>query len=204
MKIPYSQLIALLFCSTILFSCNHDDQAREAAKEQALESTKTPPAQQPSQAPAAQSEKPAPAKSAGVMKLGIKGSSATKGSDVCVAITADNFNAIVSMQYTLKWDPKILKFKELKGFGLPQLSSENFGKQGTGNGLLTYSWYDANVKGITKGNGDVLYELCFEAVGPTGSKSPVQIVDAPTVIEIANVNSEFYSLETMPGMVLVK
>jgi hypothetical protein len=202
MKIPYPQLVSIAFCTVLLLSCNHDDQAREAAEAQALEATKTPaPAQQmPNTAP----DQPAPPKSAGAMRLGIQGSSASKGSETCVAITADNFNAIVSMQYTLKWDPKVLKFKELKGFGLPQLSSENFGRQVTDKGLLTYSWYDANVKGVSKAKGDVLYQICFEAIGASGSKSPVQIVNEPTVIEIANVNSEFYSLETTPGMVQVK
>lgn len=202
MKIPYSQLITFVFCTALLFSCNHDDQAREAAEAQALEATKTPaPAQQ---MPNPATDKPAPAKSAGAMKLGIQGGSTSKGSEVCVAITADNFNAIVSMQYTLKWDPKVLKLKGVKGFGLPHLSNENFGKQVTDKGLLTYSWYDPNVKGVSKANGDTLYELCFEAIGASGSKSPVQIVNEPTVIEIANVNSEFYSLETTPGMVLVQ
>jgi hypothetical protein len=121
-----------------------------------------------------------------------------------VAVSARNFKSVVSMQYSLKWDPKLLKFKELKGFNLPGLNADSFGKHILDRGLMTHSWYDANVKGITKGDGETLYEICFEAIGAAGSKSAVQIADAPTIIEIANANGEFFSLDAMPGNVLVK
>jgi hypothetical protein len=121
-----------------------------------------------------------------------------------VTVSAKNFKSIVSVQYSIKWDPKVLKFKALQGFGLPQLNAENFGKHILEQGLLTHSWFDANVKGISKGDGETLYEICFEAIGAAGSKSPVQIINTPTSIEIANVNSEFLTLDATPGMVLVK
>ena len=138
------------------------------------------------------------------MNLTISGKSAPKGTDACVAVSAHNFKAIVSMQYSIKWDPKVLKFKDFQGFNLPQLSAENFGRHLLDKGLLTHSWFDANVKGISRSDGDALYEICFETVGAPGSKSAVQIINAPTTIEIANVNSEFLTLETIPGTVLVK
>lgn len=205
MKFPHFQLVIFIFCLAITTGCNHDDQAREAATEEALQEIKTPPQETPT-APIATSTQPQQArpKTAGTMNLGIVGGSAAKGAEVCVAITANNFKSIVSMQYSLKWDPKVLKFKDLRNFGLPQLSAENFGRHIIDKGQLTHSWYDANVKGITKADGEKLYEICFEAIGAPGTKTAVQIVDAPTSIEIANVNSEFYTLDSTPGMVLVK
>jgi|GEM_PF-525758 len=203
MKVPHFQLITFLFCCAIFAACNHDDKAREAATEQALESINNQPPAQQQPATAPPTERPQ-AKSAGPMKLGIQGGSAAKGSEVCVAVTANSFKAILSMQYTLRWDPKVLKFKELKGFNLPQLTQDNFGRHILDKGLLTYSWYDANLKGVTKADGETLYQLCFEAIGEPGSKSPVQIVDSPTVFEVTNTNSEFFSLDATPGTVLVK
>ncbi len=200
MKIPRFQLIIAFFCFAMLASCG-DDKAREAATAQALEATKTSPAE-PTPAPTEpQDTRP---KTGGTMYLTVSGKSAPKGTDACVAVSARNFKAIVSMQYSIKWDPKVLKFKGLQGFNLPQLSAENFGKHLLDKGLLTHSWFDANVKGISKGDGDTLYEICFEAIGAAGSKSAVQIISAPTTIEIANVNSEFLTLDATPGTVLVK
>lgn len=209
MKSIQIQVVTAIFCFATIVACNHDDKAREEATTEALQSINTPP--QPPTAsetvtPPSESSMPKDtrAKTAGTMNLTISGGSASKGSDVCVAVKAKNFKSIVSMQYSLKWDPKVLKFKELKGFNLPQLGVENFGRHILDKGQLTYSWYDANVKGITRADGDNLYEICFEAIGEPGNKSAVQIVDTPTIIEIANVNSEFYTLDAIPGTVLVK
>lgn len=138
------------------------------------------------------------------MNLSVGGGSAPKGGETCVAVSAKNFKSIVSMQYSIKWDPKVLKFKELKGFSLPGLNADSFGKHLLDKGVLTHSWYDATVKGINKGDGETLYEICFEAVGGPGTKSAIQITDTPTIVEIANANSEFFTLDAMPGMVLVK
>ena len=99
----------------------------------------------------------------------------------------------------------MLKFKGLKSFGLPGLSAENFGTQlAATQGLLTYSWYDANVKGINLASGTTLYEVCFEAVGPTGSTSSVAFVNAPVIFEITNGASQFLELRGAPGKVDVK
>ncbi len=223
MKIPHFQGVITIFCFAIfLAACGNDDPAREAATEKALETTgqleqpnqqqspttdpanpQTPPDQQPQPTPSANPKETRP-KTAGTINLGITGGTAEKGKQSCVAITAKNFKAVVSMQYTIKWDPKVLKFKEVKGFTLPGLNADSFGKHILDKGLLTHSWYDANIKGITKGDGETLYEICYEAIGSEGSKSAIQIVDAPTIIEIANANSEFFTLDATAGMVLVK
>ncbi len=222
MKIPHFQIVIAAFCfATTIAACGNDDPAREAATTEALEATQsqqpieqtatttppdqqTQPEQQPQLAPTTPMAKAERAKTAGTLKLNVGGGSVTKGGETCVAVSAKNFKSVVSMQYSIKWDPKVLKFKDLKGFSLPGLNLESFGKHILNKGLMTHSWYDATIKGINKGDGETLYEICFEAVGDTGSKSAIQIVDAPTVIEIANANSEFFSLDATPGTVLVK
>jgi hypothetical protein len=221
MKIPHFQIVIAAFCfATTIAACGNDDPAREAATTQALEATQpqqpaeqatptTPPDQQtqpdqqpqPTPTPMSKAER---AKTAGAIYLSVGGGSVAKGGETCVAVTAKHFKSVVSMQYSIKWDPKVLKFKEMKGFSLPGLNLESFGKHILNKGIMTHSWYDANIKGINKGDGETLYEICFEAVGDTGSKSAIQIVDAPTIIEIANANSEFFSLDATPGTVLVK
>ncbi|MEZ4935192.1 MAG: hypothetical protein R2788_24040 [Saprospiraceae bacterium] len=57
----------------------------------------------------------------------ITSAKASKGSETCVSVKVSQFNDIVSMQYTMKWDPAILTFKEVKNFGLPGLEEANFG-----------------------------------------------------------------------------
>ncbi|MCU0346759.1 MAG: hypothetical protein MUC59_07435 [Saprospiraceae bacterium] len=205
MKYPHFQAVILFFSFAMLVAaCGNDDPAREAAAAKALEAAKAQQAtEQPTPPPAADPKNERP-KTGGTLNLAVTGGDAQKGKEACVAITARSFKSIVSMQYSLKWDANVLKFKQLKGFGLPGLSADNFGTQATGKGVLTHSWFDASVKGVNKADGETLYEICFEATGAAGSKSAVQIVDSPIIIEIANSNSEFLSLDATPGTVLVK
>ncbi|MCB0522748.1 MAG: hypothetical protein H6577_15015 [Lewinellaceae bacterium] len=185
----------LLTAAFLLAGCQ-DDKAREKATEQALEKPSTPAATAPAS--------PSTPATVGSLPLSISNKTASKGSEACVTVTARNFNQIVSMQYTMKWDKDVLKFKGLQGFNLPGLGADNFGKNHTDQGLLTYSWYDANVRGITRPDNANLYDVCFEVIGGPGSKSFVEFANAPTIIEIANVNSEFLDLDGKAGIVEVK
>ena len=73
----------------------------------------------------------------------------TPGGEVCLDITARDFNQILSMQYTMKWNAKQLKFKDLRTFGLPNMNAQNFGQTNTSKGLLSFSWYDQNLRSVS-------------------------------------------------------
>ena len=199
MKFSFIKIAALFFALSIL-GCQ-DDKAREQATAQALENTSTTAAPPANSEPAAAPSQPA---TVGSLPLSISSKTASQGGEACVAVTARNFNQIVSMQYSMKWDKNVLKFKGLKGFSLPGLGPENFGKNQAAEGILTYSWYDANVQGISRPDNTSLYEVCFEVVGGTGARSTVEFANSPTIIEIANVNSQFYELAGQNGTVQVQ
>ncbi|MBI5915182.1 MAG: hypothetical protein HY842_07375 [Bacteroidetes bacterium] len=198
MKIPHFQIVAAIFTLTLLTSCG-DDKAREAAAAQALQTATEKTAE-----PIVSQQSQAAQKTVGTLNLAIGNQAAAKGKETCVAVTARNFNAVVSMQYSLKWDAKVLKFKGLQGFNLPGLSANSFGTQATSDGILTHSWFDANVKGISRPDDTKLYEICFETVGKAGSKSAVEFSNTPVIFEISNANSQFLALDGQPGTVEVK
>ncbi len=189
--------VIAIFMALFFIHCGSDDTAREAAleaaKEAAAKSTAT-------------SEVTAPVKQVvvGSLPMSISNAAASKGSEACLSVTASQFNQIVSMQYTMTWDPKVLKFKEVKGFGLPGLNAQNFGARAADKGILAYSWFDANVQGITKPDGTKLYEVCFETIGKKGSSTAVEFADAPVVIEISNADSQFLDIAPSNGKVEVE
>ncbi len=192
---------ALLFLLVFLFAAQwsgcSEDKVRDAAKEQALEAAKK---NEPKVGATKNSIFPV----VGSMELFTEGKAVSKGQQVCIPIKAKGFKEIVSMQYTLQWDPSVLKFKALRNFGLPGMSQQNFGTQLTEKGKLTHAWFDLNVKGITLPDNSPLYELCFEATGEPGSKTTIQFIEDPTIIEIANVNSGFLELKQVPGVVKIQ
>lgn len=194
-KLFFVVSIALTF-----IQCSSDDAARKAAKEEALKS-----ASEPNQASTKDiSTQAARPPVVGQLPLQISSATVAKGSETCLSVTTAQFNLIVSMQYTMKWDPAVLKFKEVKGFGLPGMAATNFGASAADKGLLAYSWFDANVQGITQGDGYQLYEVCFETIGESGQSSNVEFVDKPVVIEISNAASQFLGLDATSGVVRIQ
>ena len=126
------------------------------------------------------------------------------GNDICVAVTAKDFNRILSMQYSMKWNRNVLRFKAVEQFGLPGMTAANFGLQNTAKGLISFSWYDQNVRGIDAPDGTTLYELCFEVIGEAGNKGYVQFTDYPTPTEIADSNSNILNATKETGIVTVR
>lgn len=198
MKSAVIQVVTFCFTMFILATGCADDKAREAAVQQAKESSAAE-----SAAPAQTQE--AQPQTVGTLHLSVPDKAAAKSSETCVSVTARDFNGIVSMQYSMKWDKEVLKFRRVDGFNLPGLGANNFGTQlADKEGILTYSWFDANIKGISRPDGAELYTVCFEVIGEAGSKSTIQFTDVPTVKEISNSSSQFLALDGTPGTVEVK
>lgn len=130
--------------------------------------------------------------------------SPAKGETLCMEVKAKDFNEILSMQYSMNWDPAVLKFKEVRGFGLNGMSIQSFGTHLTEKGFLTFSWYDPALRGFSKPDGVRLYEVCFEAIGQAGSKTRFEISGKPTMIEVANGAGIFLDLKAEGGSVTVK
>lgn len=194
------QLLLVAATALLLVGSCQDDKVREAATVQAKQAA----AEQP--APLPPGQKPAPdMTAAGTLNLDIPSKVVSKGSETCVSITARNFDRIVSMQYTLKWDVKSLRFKALRGFNLPGLGNNNFGTHlAEKQGLLTYSWFDASLRGVSRPDAASLYEVCFEAVGDQGSQAYVEFVNDPVVFEITDADSQFLNLKGGRGVIEIK
>ncbi|HFA51950.1 MAG TPA: hypothetical protein ENJ95_23280 [Bacteroidetes bacterium] len=137
------------------------------------------------------------------LTLSISDALAKKGEEVCVSVTAKNFDHILTMQYTVQWDAKVLKLKEIKDFGLEGMDKRNFGMHLLDKGMLTFSWYDHQLKGITKDDGTELYKMCFEAIGETGSETSIAVSSKPTVVEISNAAGLFLDLRSENGEVAI-
>lgn len=180
--------------------CGSDDPAREAAKEAAMKSTTAANTQTP---PVDETAAIRP-EEVGKLPLSIASAKVAKGATVCLSVTASQFFDIVSMQYTMKWDPTVLTYREAKNFGLPSLTDNNFGARVADRGILAYSWFDPNVKGITKPDGSKLYDVCFEATGKSGATTTVEFADAPVLIEISNAASLFLGIDATVGRVTVE
>ena len=56
------------------------------------------------------------------------------------------------------------------------------------NKVITVSWLEPNFTGISIDDCDVLFNLCFDAVGNAGETSPIAFSDSPTKVEVGDPN----------------
>ncbi len=127
-----------------------------------------------------------------------------KGETSCIDITCTGFIDLVSMQYSMHWDKNILKFKEVKSFGLPYLGPESFGTHRSTEGELTSVWIDNSLKGVTREDGSIVFQVCFEAIGNMGEASVFRFLDQPTAIEAVHKSVREVNFQGLEGVIKVQ
>lgn len=125
------------------------------------------------------------------------------GETVCLDITVADFHNLIAMQYSMKWDPAVLQFQEVKGFALPHMSAQNFGVHRIAEGILTSVWIDNSLRGITLSDGSPIFQVCMKAVGKSGQSTTFNFVDTPTPFEVVTVKEEVLSINSVEGVIRV-
>lgn len=127
------------------------------------------------------------------------------GSQVCVDVTVNNFNSIISMQYGVTYDATKLTFVSVTpGPSVPGLTATNFNPNTPGQ--ITFSWFDPNVTGVTLPANTLLFTVCFTISAPTGTLIPVNFGSLPGLpVEVVKepdgpVNPAFVNGHVYVGM----
>ncbi len=107
--------------------------------------------------------------------------------NVDVAIMVEDFSDIISMQYSINWDPNVLTFVNTNSYNLSNLTNSNFGTSQVNSGNLTLSWLDPSFMGVTLVDGQTIFNIRFSP-NPLGLPTPVEISNTPLQIEVANSN----------------
>lgn len=119
----------------------------------------------------------------------ISSADANPGDFVEVNFEVDNFTQIISVQYSVNWDPAVLEFKELKNFNssVPGLSASVFGTPQVllDQGKFTLAWIESSITPITIPDGSLFFTVEFEVIGSACQSSVVTITDDPLEIEVA-------------------
>ncbi len=126
--------------------------------------------------------------------LFVKDQKVTAGTEVCLDIETQEFNKILSMQYTMNWNPNVLKFKDFGELSLKDLNASNFNTQIAAKGSMPLSWFDQDIKGLSLKDGSSVYQLCFEVIGASGTSSRFIFTNDPVTIEISNAGGQILPL----------
>ncbi len=202
--------LILMGTALLALACQNDDagsgtaQNAETAQMAKAEEQSSVGQGQAEEDPAKQANGQRPSLNGETLELQFADRSVDQGAEVCVPVQAKGFTRLLSNQYTIKWDPEVLKFKSVKDFGLPRLSQQNFGLPRAAEGLLPFVWIDQSLQGISLEDGSTVYAICFEAIGSSGQQSQITLVEEPTPFEVVTIKEEIQELKPRAGTVTIQ
>ncbi|MEN0003271.1 MAG: gliding motility-associated C-terminal domain-containing protein [Bacteroidota bacterium] len=121
-------------------------------------------------------------------------SPAVNEQNFCVDVNVRDFSVLLSMQFTVEWNPEVISFNQITNIngdvdnlGLPQ----SFDLTNTADGSFVFDWatlgpdcseLGSNPVTIEPNNIDqVLFSICFDAVGSYGDNTDINILGPPVV-----------------------
>jgi hypothetical protein len=116
--------------------------------------------------------------------FGVGQQSAQPGQTVTVEVTVSGFRQVTSAQFSLAWDPAVLRYVGTGSYGVRGLSAGCYGTSLSETGKLAFAWYDPEVDGVTLADGTVLFTVSFEVIGKAGSVSALALAGSPTAQEV--------------------
>lgn len=106
--------------------------------------------------------------------------------NVCLAVKVKDFTDILSVQFTIAWDPGVVEFQNITGLNgsVTGLDMGDFNVTNAANGYITLNWSNGQpcataTSGVTLPDNSNFFILCFKATGEYGNHTPVYFTDTP-------------------------
>lgn len=108
--------------------------------------------------------------------LVIASQDANPGENICLAVTTQDFEDILTTEYTISWEPNFLSLTGLQNFNLAGLNNGDFDfSQADALGNLGLMWNSNSAVSVP--DGTTIFELCFDVMGDPDSCSSVQFTE---------------------------
>jgi len=140
------------------------------------------------------------------VKLTVSTAQGNKGTNICLDVRVENFTNIRNMQYSMTWDPNVLRYTSTGMYDLKALDASDF-QQPMPQPVLNLTWNTGDNSVVSLPNGHKIYQVCFDLIGECGQNSVVTIGNVPLVIEINgdyNNNPDYQFQSTIvPGGITI-
>ena len=98
-----------------------------------------------------------------------------------ISITTSGFEEVVSMQFSINWDPTILSYISHETADLPNIA---IGDPEAAEGKLRFSWFDVEGNGLSLNDNNSVANISFLVTGDPGEFTPLAITSDPLAIQI--------------------
>jgi len=198
-----------LFVIILLSSCGGDKAAKNVnstnqAAVATAQKTQTPTVKTTTSTPKTTNPNTSNTTSSKKVVVSGKNVTTTSGGDFCVDVQVSNFIDIIAMQYSTNWDTKALQYKGVENFALKDLSKQSFGQGKGETNALRVSWFPNDLKGVTLYDGSTIYQVCFKAIGASGTNTEVKFTNKPIVAEIANSKYQKMQVDLKPVQIKIE
>lgn len=128
------------------------------------------------------------------------------GTTLRYPVSVNGFDRISTIQFSMNWDAKMLKYK---GVEEGNLSNVSVGESESDLGNIVVSWFAENGQSETVEDGSTLFYLTFQADGQEGDTTSVRITNNPRSIQIAQLADtpneyNFLSIENGVGQIKIE
>lgn len=120
------------------------------------------------------------------LKLVPADTSLQAGAKVDLPVRVFDFEKIVSAQFSILWDPSVLKYVDFK---IADLDYVGVGDSDAEKGILRLSWFDVEGKGQSLADSSSFVDLQFEGIGNSGDSTYVAIAGKPLKVQIFQITS---------------
>lgn len=125
------------------------------------------------------------------------------GTSFMAPIKVTGFRKIVGVQYSMNWNPEVLRFDGILNPALNAGVPDNFGLSGVESGVLTFSWYDPSLAGMTLVDSANLYMVRFQAIGFANSSSTFTFGNTPTMKEVVDTSFQAITAGFHDGLISI-
>ncbi len=130
---------------------------------------------------------------------------APPGTQICVPIKVQNFQNLVTANFTLQFDPTVLQYVNVQApfpttFFNP---ANNLNEVFTAQGKLGFVFFRTNGAPISIPNDGTIIQVCFNVIGPLNSCSPLTVTNDPSAVG-AETASSFVGMTIDTGSVCIK
>jgi gliding motility-associated-like protein len=141
------------------------------------------------------------------VKIRLDSISGIPGANVTVPIRVIDFEDMMTMQFTVAWDPNLLTYTNVSGFGLANISASSFGTGDVNSGFLTFSWNTASLNDTTITDSTAIFSVVFDVATTVCPDALVTIDESPaalTQLEMGDANLCIANVTVVGGNVEIQ
>ncbi len=127
-------------------------------------------------------------------------------STLCVPIQAGNFGTIFGTSFSIGWDTSLLQYVEVRNPSPliePFTPVGNLNEDNTASGFLGFTYSEFLGNGVDIPEDEVLFEVCFDVVGPVDSCTQLTFGSFPTTVTMDKVSGNQVAVTASPGTICI-